>query len=212
MHRALFLLLAGLLAACSPAEAPAPVDPALSAPPAAAPASAGALVVLGADGQPAWTLQLDGSHVEVARSGGERWVGEQRGDKRQWRRASDGAAVAEVKGKGEDFKLRTPDSVLLWKVKLYDDKIKISDNEENQNPYTIKTGYPDKAKLEAADDSELGVVRFSEQRSKVKDAAGNERFVVDGSRRSAAWAVLLLEGIPEEQRGILLAELMARGR
>ena len=46
----------------------------------------------------------------------------------------------------------------------------------------------------------------------IKDAAGNERFVVDGSRRSAAWAVLLLEGIPEEQRGILLAELMARGR
>ena len=102
--------------------------------------------------------------------------------------------------------------MLLWKVKLYEDKIKISDNEENQNPYTIKTGYPDKAKLEAADDSELGVVRFAEQRSKVKDAGGDERFVIDGGRRSAAWAVLLLEGIPEEQRGILLAELLARGR
>jgi len=212
MRIALVLTLAGLLAACGASEPPTAVDPALQAAPVAAPASAGALVVLDHSGQPAWTLQLDGSHVEVAHSSGARWVGEQRGDKRHWRRAADGAAVAEVKGKGDDFKLRTPDSALLWKVKLYADKIKISNNEENLNPYTLKTGYPDKAKLEAADASAIGEVRFQEQRSKVKDAGGSERFRIDGGRRSAAYALLLLEDIPQDQRGILLAELIARGR
>ena len=36
-------------------------------------------------------------------------------------------------------KVRTPDGKLRWKVKLGDAKIKIADNEENKNPFEVKT-------------------------------------------------------------------------
>ena len=67
-------------------------------------------------------------------------------DKKKYFDASDNV-VYEVKYKEDGFKLRTASSQLLWKVKLYDKKIKISDNEENINPYEIKIMDNGEAKL-----------------------------------------------------------------
>lgn len=182
------LLAALLIAACGQDrnDTASAAPQAASAAPAAPAARAGTLVASDANGQPALVVQLDGGHVEVGLAGGERLVGEQKGDKRRWRRASDGRAVAEVKARDDDFKLRTPDGALLWKVKLSDDKIRISDNEENERPFVLKTRYDDKAKALAQDESELGEVRFYADRSKVKDGGGAERYAIDGARRSAA--------------------------
>lgn len=202
--------------AAPPPASPAPVaSPAAeAAPPAARPPAdqAGTLLISDAAGQTAWTLRLDGNHVEVAGSGVGRLVGDQRGDKRRYRRESDGAVVAEVKSSDSGFKLRTPDGQLLWKVKLSEDKIKISNNEENDRPYVLKTGYADKAKVLDASEAELGNVRFQPERIKLKAADGSERFHMDSTRRSAALGVLLMEAIPQEQRGILMVELLGRNR
>lgn len=208
--RAMFaaLALAALLAGCG--GAPSDAAGGTSDKPSAHPSKAGVLVASDAQGTPAFTLMLDGSHAEVTTPDGARYVGEQKGDKRKWRRA-DGAAFAEVKAKGDDdFKLRTPDAVLLWKVKLTPDKIKISDNEENQNPFVLKLGYEDKAKILAQDESEIGAVKFYGDKTKVKDAADNELFAIDTQRRSAAWGVLAMDGIPPAHRAIIAAEIMAR--
>lgn len=197
-----------LMAGCGGAPSDAPE--AARAAPSAHPSKAGVLIATDANGQPAYTLTLDGSHAEVTTPDGARYVGEQKGDKRKWRRA-DGTAFAEVKAKGDDdFKLRTPDAVLLWKVKLTDDKIKVSDNEENQNPYVLKLGYEDKAKILAQDESEIGAVKFYGDKTKVKSASEVELFSIDTQRRTAAWGVLAMDGIPEAHRAIIAVEIVAR--
>lgn len=197
---------AALLGACEQSTAPASSSQA----PTAHPSKAGVLIVNDANGQAAYTLTLDGSHAEVT-VGAERYVGEQKGDKRKWRSAN-GSAFAEVKAKDDDFKLRTPEGSLLWKVKLSDEKIKISDNEENANPFVLKTGYDDKAKMLAPDESDLGAVKFQGDKTKVKNASDEELFSIDTQRRSAAWGVLAMEGIPPAHRAIIAVEIVARNR
>jgi len=212
--RAIGLLAVFGISGCSESAPPAvnaPTPPANAA--TATPVNtAGTLIVTDASGSAVWTLRLDGSHVEITGPDGARIVGEQRGDKRRYRRESDGAALAEVKFSDSGFKLRTPDSELLWKVKIGDDKIKVSDNEENQNPWVLKTGDDDKAKVLDPSESEVGEVRFQGERIKIKDAAGDERFLIDTTQRSAGFGVLLMAAIPEQQRGILMAEVLASGR
>jgi hypothetical protein len=123
-----------------------------------------------------------------------------------------GAAVAEVKPDDDAFKVRTPDGKLLWKVKLADDKIKISDNEENQNPYELKFK-EEKIKVEE-NQKPLGEVKFYADRGKVKvsDASDKDLFESNTTRRSAAYGVLLMSRIPENERYIIMAELLARGK
>ncbi len=206
------LVIGGCSDSAPPAENSATL-PAATASTATAPAnSAGTLIVTDASGTATWTLRLDGSHIEISGPDGARIIGEQRGDKRRYRRESDGAALAEVKFSDGGFKLRTPDSQLLWKVKLSDDKIKISDNEENQNPWVLKTGYDDKAKVLDTYEAEIGEVRFQGERIKIKGVAGNERFLIDTTQRSAGFGVLLMLAIPEQHRGILMAEIVSSGR
>ena len=140
-------------------------------------------------------------------------LGEPAGEKRKYRRGAGGPTVCEVKPGDAGFKLRTTDGKLLWKVKLADDKIKVSDNEENANPYSIKTKYPDKAKVVDAAEKELAEVRFGPDKTKVKGADGAELWVTESPRRrSASFGVLVLERIPEEHRAILMAEILARRR
>jgi hypothetical protein len=197
----------------SPApSAAAPAAPTVAAQPSPAAATGGTLLVNDIDGKLLWTLRLDGAHVELTGPDGVRLIGDQRGDKRHYRRESDGAAVAEVKSGDGAFKLRSPDSQLWWKVKLASDKIKISDNDENQRPWVLKTGYDDKAKILDPTEVDVGEVRFYPDRVKVKDAQGVGRLSIDSTRRSAAFGVLVMAGIPEEQRGMLALELLSRGR
>ena len=119
--------------------------------------------------------------------------------------------VAEVKTKEADgFKVRTTDGKLLWKIKIADGKIKISDNEENQNAYEL-VKKDDGAKIEQ-NENKLGEVKFytDRQKIKVKDASDKELFDGNTDKYSVAYGVLLLDKIPEDQRYIILAELLTR--
>lgn len=127
--------------------------------------------------------------------------------------AIDGGEDAyEVKPGDDGFKLRRADGSLRWKVKLYADKVKISDNEENRNPFELKMRDGGRVKVVGPGEKELGNVRFEGSKVEVEDAAGQKRFEVPGATSSAAYGVLLLEAIPEQERAILVAELLARKR
>ncbi len=126
-----------------------------------------------------------------------------------------GAVTYEVKpdNDSDGFKLRTADGKLRWKVKVTPEKIKISDNEQNDRPFELKAREGDRVKVVAPVDREVGNVRFDRAASKteVEDAAGKTLFRVDKTTRSGAYGVLLLD-IPQTERAILLAEILSRGR
>lgn len=127
-----------------------------------------------------------------------------------------GPVLFEVKpdDDSEGFKLRAPDGKLLWKVKVTPEKIKISDNEENNNPFELKMREGDRLKVVAPGDREVGNVRFDRAATKteIETASGATKFTVEGSRPSRAYGVLLLDSIPEVQRYIIATEILSRGR
>jgi hypothetical protein len=126
-----------------------------------------------------------------------------------------GAVTYEVKpdSDSDGFKLRTADGKLRWKVKVTPEKIKISDNEQNDRPFELKAREGDRVKVFAPVDREVGNVRFDRAASitEVEDASGKTLFRVDKTTKSGAYGVLLLD-IPQMERAILLAEIMSRGR
>jgi hypothetical protein len=183
-------------------------------PSAAAGQPAAKIVVSVAGGGEALAIELARDRIDV-RAGSRHVVGQTKGDKRYYHRGSaSGEAFVEVKISDTGFKVRTPDSKLLWKVKVADDKIKVSDNEENLNAWTLKTKYDDRVKVEDPAEHEVGEVRFSAEtgKIKVKDAADKELFVLQSGKRSAAYGVLLMTVVPEQYRDVIIAELIARGQ
>ena len=211
------------LVACSRGKEPAAPNVAFSPAPAAkppaaattaAPAASGAVTLVSADGTKTITVMADGGRVEVSISGGARYIGEADGDKRRYRDAATGAAFVEVKsGDNNSFKVRTPDSKLLWKVKVATDKIKVSDNEENKAPWVLKTKYEDKAKVLSPAEQEIGEVKYYRDsgKAKVKNESGDELFASESGRMSPAFGVAIMSGVPEQYRLIVMAELIARG-
>ena len=201
--RPTFLLALSLLVASLPAAAVTPVSP----------PDPNTVVVRSSGGSKSITVVEKGNALEIVLPNGDRLVGDPKGDKRKYRRASGGPQFLEVKAGDGGFKLRTTDGKLLWKVKIAEDKIKVSDNEENANPWSLKTKYEDKVKVVDASDKEIAEVRFYPDKTKVKGAAGAELWeCASPRRRSAAFGVLALDRIPEEHRAILMAEILARRR
>ena len=126
--------------------------------------------------------------------------------KRKYR--SGDVVLFETKWDEDGFKLRSASGALMYKVKIKDDKIKVSDNEENANPFELKTREGNRIKVVGPGESALGDVRGAV----VEDAAGKKLFDATGRPGSAGYAVLLLEKIPLAQRYVILAELFARGK
>ena len=221
-------MLSLLLAACRgeqddfvPAPPPAaPGTSASAAAPSTTPApSAGAILVRGTDGSEALTVSENGEVVDIAytdRAGKHALRGEEReSGKRKY--AVDGGPVAyEIKPAedGGGFKLRTAAGQLRWKVKVYPDKIKISDNEENKNPFELKVRDGGRVKVMGPGEREVGNVRFDSAASRieVQNASGAKQFEVASAAASGAYGVLLLDSIPQPERAILVAEILSRKR
>lgn len=159
-----------------------------------------------ADGSEVAVIHRSGENIEI-RAGGAVLHGDQKSTGK--RKYSSGSGTAyEVKPGDSGFKLRTADGKLRWKVKITPEKIKISDNEENNNPFELKMKEGDRFKIVAPGDRELGSVRGTS----VQDTSRKELFRAEGGSSSAAYGVLLLDAIPETERYILVAELLARGK
>jgi hypothetical protein len=129
--------------------------------------------------------------------------------KRKYARQGEGM-VMEVKPGDDGFKLRSADSHLLWKLKLKDNGIKISDNEENAKAITLKIKGN---RIEVADNGKaLGEVNFDGDKSRalVTDTADKTVATVQAKKNSAAFGLLLATRIPEAERAVLALELLAR--
>lgn len=191
-----FALAALLIAACAkPAEKPAAPAPASQKPVVqqqSAPASLIALTTAG--GERVIEVSPQGNDLTVTYAGGV-MHGRFKGEKRKYE-------DVEVKfGDEGGFKVRTLDGKLLWKVKVTPDKIKVSNNEENQNPYELKIKDA-KVKVYAPGDRLLGEVRV---RGDHVDVGGKYRAA--GTSADAFYGVELLDGVPPRERAVIFAEL-----
>lgn len=130
-----------------------------------------------------------------------------RADKRKYFNQNDELKYT-VKYKEDGFKLNDKNETLLWKVKLYDDHIKISNNEEMTNSYRIGRSESNKIKLKKGDD-EIAALRI-----KSGDAFLNvqEKYSLRNFGSSLALGVLLINDMPEEEKVMLCAELLKKGK
>lgn len=191
-------------AAAGPAEAAAAPVPVARPAVTVRAGSAGSAEVL--------TINDTGDTVDI-RYADYRLRGEARDSGKRKYSVAGGDVSWEIKPNEEGgFKLRTADGRLRWKVKVSPDKIKISDNEENQNPFELKARDGGRVKVTAPGGKELGNVRFDGSKIEVENAAGQTQFEVAATAPSGAYGVLLLDAIPPQERAILVAEILARGR
>ncbi|WP_282049914.1 hypothetical protein [Maribacter aquivivus] len=116
---------------------------------------------------------------------------------------ANGQMKYEVKFKEESFKLRDADSDLLWKIKIYPDKVKISDNEENENAFEVRP-YDDKIKVKR-NEEELYRVNIEGNSVKVNDT---EAFKLSSNQQSYVYAILAIDEIPNEHKMFIIAELL----
>lgn len=112
-----------------------------------------------------------------------------------------------VKFSDDGFKLRDHNEELLWKVKLYDDKIKLGNNEEMSGAYEIKLREGGKLKLERYE-SLISELRTDENAPNITV----DNLTVEGCGGSLAPAILLIKDLKEFEKYILMAELRAIGK
>lgn len=124
---------------------------------------------------------------------------------------SNNNVVYEVKYKDDGFKLRTASSDLIWKIKLYDNKVKISDNEENLNPYELKITDTYTAKLVKGEET-LARTSYNLETKKQSIAAETDAQpdFFDGSYTISV-LVNRIPKIAKDQKEILIEELKAKG-
>lgn len=116
---------------------------------------------------------------------------------------ANGTMKYEVKFKEDGLKLRDKNSKLLWKVKIYPDKIKISNNEENENAFVIKA-YEDKVKVKQ-NEEELYKVKIKDNVIKIND---KDAYTISSNQDSYIYAILAIKEISDEHKLFLLAELL----
>jgi hypothetical protein len=190
---------------------------AISAPAfAAKPAVPDVLIVPAGKGGDKIEISFDDKHLYVTSGSFDVTGTNARGDRyyRKGASTSGGEPLWKEENGADGFKIRDPGGKLLWKVKFDNDKVKIADNEEMTNAWSVKM-HPDHAKAYDAKNIEIGEAKANKDSGKVKikDAHGKELFVVEvGTRMTAAYGVLLLKDIPEQQRELLAGEVFIHGK
>jgi hypothetical protein len=124
-----------------------------------------------------------------------------------------GKAIIRASDRSYGFKLETEDtSAVRWKVRLYPDKIKIADNDNDTAPRRIRTESPERATLAGPNEEPLGEIVFDGTNTIVKNSAGVERYRKATAKLEPAYGVFLFDRMPNTEKYIVLAELMARNR
>ncbi len=171
--------------------------------------TSGDLYILKKSGQEVGKVSVNGSELKFIVNGTE-YQSKLNGDKRKYAVKS-GDIIAEVKYKDDAFKVRKPTGELLWKIKLYDDKVKISNNEENLNGYEIKHSDSGKVKLKK-EESTLGEIKLKAESKTVEISSSTKSLTIETEKMSLAFGVLLIDEIPENLQYIIFSELIAKGK
>lgn len=200
-------MLVPLLVHCRGERAESRPSTASSAPPPVA--TTRKPVTIQANGAEFATIAENAGVVEIQYAG-HTLRGEMRDSGKRKYTRDGGSVMYEIKPaeEGDGFKLRLFDGALRWKVKVTPEKIKISDNEDNDKAFELKPRAGDRTKVFAPEGVELGNIRGSD----VENAAGKTLFTIAGDQPSGAFGVLLMERIPQEEKLILIAELRTRNR
>lgn len=157
------------------------------------------------------TLRAQGTERAVDLAGGATLTGRPKQKDPQKTLYEGAGARYEIKEGDAGFKLRDGAGKLLWKVKLHDDKVKLSDNEEGLRPFELEPKDGGRVKLKR-EGKELGKAECRPGKVKVEDEADKDRFVARTDRCTGVGALLLVGEIPAEQRALLMLELWVRGR
>jgi len=134
--------------------------------------------------------------------GSETFFGEKKGDKLKYYDQQNNLSY-EIKYKETSFKLRDHNSQLLWKVKQYDHKIKLSSNEEMNNAIEVKL----------KNDQKIVILRPGQDEQVVRIDAGKtplkigDQFLTTGFENNYHAGILLLDNLTPVEKYLLLAEL-----
>jgi hypothetical protein len=153
------------------------------------------------------TISISSDEITVNDKDGRLIGVAKRDDKRKYYNTSNTMVYA-VKLDTDGFKLRDGNEQLIWKVKLYADKLKIANNEEMYSAYEVKLRDDGKLKLER-NDTEIKSIRVSESID-AYDVDGNYR--IEGFGRSLAPGILMISDLKEREKFIIIAELAKLGR
>ena len=124
-----------------------------------------------------------------------------------------GKPIIRASDRSYGFKLETEDTrAVRWKIRLYPDKIKIADNDNDTAPRRIRTESPERATLAGPNEEPLGEIDFDGANTIVKNSAGVERYRKATGKLEPAYGVFLFDRMPNTEKYIVLAELMARNR
>ncbi len=192
---ALFFLLLAAVSGASAADAPSQSI--------VAPSGAELFTIIGTGSKLEIVSKLDGTALKMTAEGNAV-------DKRRYSVYGKEYVVKASGGGG--FKLTLPDGTLLWKVKLKEGKLKVSNNEENKNPFEIKKKSDAKIVVETETDT-LGVVRWDAEKMQavVRNVDGEDILTGSFSRFSSLFGMLVIQAVPSDQRTIIITELALRG-
>jgi hypothetical protein len=120
--------------------------------------------------------------------------------------------VIKVKLKENGFKLKD-ENKLLWKAKFKNEKILVSDNDENEKPCIVKREAPEIFRV-YEDQKLVGTVNYSSfgtiiTASRMTNPA---TWRVSQSGITAAGGIVLCEKIPDIEKFIIMAELIRAGK
>lgn len=151
-------------------------------------------------------LKITGEAIEIKTDKGILKASGKSGGKRKYKDAS-GKTVFEIKYKTSGFKLRSPAGDLIWKVKIKAEKIKISDNEENQDPYELKMKDDGRVKVKR-NDAEVGKSAFMQSEGKVKITSKKRVLRIETKENAWAFGALAIDRIPTQEAYIIFLELL----
>jgi hypothetical protein len=201
-----------MIAACKARTTAQPARPAPQRAPApmasSSPSAPPQIVVNSASGTPFVQVAQQGGDLSVTYADGTLIGRVKDSGKRKY--AQNGSVVLEVKRSDDGFKVRTADGKLLWKIKIKDDKIKISDNEENKNPFELKIK-DEKVKVYDPGERLLAEVKKDAGGVKVVDGAGTVLFKSATLRPEPYAGVAAIQSIPPRERAVIIAELATAG-
>ncbi len=191
------------------------------APPAsgakATPATPGASIAIqSAGGAPAFQITPGSSDIKVsfAADGQSSSIEGSRHSSGKRKYTQNGRLIAEVKPTDSGFKVRSPDGKqLYWKIKREADKVKISDNEQNDHPFVLKSK-SDRIEVLGPDGKTVGAVRVDSagHRTVAEDASGQIQFTLVSDHSDRFLGVALMKEIPVAMRAIIMAELSSLDR
>lgn len=162
---------------------------------------------MNAAGEPILDVSLEREQARLRWPEGQ-LVGELRGGSRRYV-AAPGAKryVSKVKRRGPMAVLRGPTGEVQWRVMLGPRDIRYWRGAETGEPTYVVSG-DEVRRGEAL----VGHVRQRDGATVVSDADGATSHRIAAEPTSQAWAAMLFDDLPPALRGVLVAEVLARGR